>query len=210
MSTTGRRVGRPRAQQRADSGLSAREELLTAAAELFTTRGYAATTTRAVAERAGMRQATMYHYVAGKEDLLAELLESTVTPSLALAGKLLADDATAAEDRLWELCRSDVALLCGGPYNLGALYVLPEVRAERFAGFNRVRDELKEAYGTLLAATRTGAVLGEGELALRTDLVFGLIEGVILVRRSGPERPVAAFAAATADAALRIVGTRPD
>ncbi len=210
MSTTGRRVGRPRAQQRADSGLSAREELLTAAAELFTTRGYAATTTRAVAERAGMRQATMYHYVAGKEDLLAELLESTVTPSLALAGKLLADDATAPEDRLWELCRSDVALLCGGPYNLGALYVLPEVRAERFAGFHRVRDELKEAYGTLLAATRAGAALDEGELALRTDLVFGLIEGVILVRRSGPERPVAEFAAATADAALRIVGTRPD
>ena len=210
MSTTGRRVGRPRAQQRADSGLSAREELLTAAAELFTTRGYAATTTRAVAERAGMRQATMYHYVAGKEDLLAELLESTVTPSLALAGKLLADDATAAEDRLWELCRSDVALLCGGPYNLGALYVLPEVRAERFAGFHRVRDELKEAYGTLLAATRAGAALDEEELALRTDLVFGLIEGVILVRRSGPERPVAAFAAATADAALRIVGARPD
>ncbi|MFJ7943357.1 TetR/AcrR family transcriptional regulator [Streptomyces sp. NPDC096354] len=210
MSTTGRRVGRPRAQQRADSGLSAREELLAAAAELFTTRGYAATTTRAVAERAGMRQATMYHYVAGKEDLLAELLESTVTPSLALAGKLLADDGTAAEDRLWELCRSDVALLCGGPYNLGALYVLPEVRAERFAGFHRVRDELKEAYGTLLAATRAGAALDEGELALRTDLVFGLIEGVILVRRSGPERPVAAFAAATADAALRIAGARPD
>ncbi|MFE7387102.1 TetR/AcrR family transcriptional regulator [Streptomyces sp. NPDC057582] len=207
MSTTGRRVGRPRAQQRADSGLSAREELLTAAAELFTTRGYAATTTRAVAERAGMRQATMYHYVAGKEDLLAELLESTVTPSLALAAKLLADDTATAEERLRELCRSDVALLCGGPYNLGALYVLPEVQAERFAGFHRVRAELKEAYGTLLAATRAGAALDEHELALRTDLVFGLIEGVILVRRSGPERPVAAFAEATADAALRIVGT---
>ncbi|MFB6783498.1 TetR/AcrR family transcriptional regulator [Streptomyces sp. NPDC056352] len=206
MSTTGRRAGRPRAQQRAYSGMSAREELLTAAAELFTTRGYAATTTRAVAERAGMRQATMYHYVAGKEDLLAELLESTVTPSLALAAKLLTDDTATAEERLRELCRSDVALLCGGPYNLGALYVLPEVQAERFAGFHRVRAELKEAYGTLLAATRAGAALDEQELALRTDLVFGLIEGVILVRRSGPERPVAAFAEATADAALRIVG----
>ncbi|MFD1272046.1 helix-turn-helix domain-containing protein [Streptomyces kaempferi] len=52
---------------------------------MFTTRGYAATTTRAVAERAGMRQASMYHYVSGKEELLAELLESTVTPSLAFA-----------------------------------------------------------------------------------------------------------------------------
>jgi len=201
-----KRVGRPRAQQRPDSGLTARDELLTAAAELFTTLGYAATTTRAVAERAGMRQATMYHYVAGKEDLLAELLESTVTPSLELARRLLADETTAAEDRLWELCRSDVALLCGGPYNLGALYVLPEVRAERFADFRRVRAELKQAYGQLLAATEVGAALGEDEADLRTDLVFGLIEGVILVHRSDPERAVGAFAAATADAALRIVG----
>lgn len=206
MSTTGRRVGRPRAQQRPDSGLSAREELLSAAAELFTTRGYAATTTRAVAERAGMRQATMYHYVAGKEDLLAELLESTVTPSLALARQLLVEDGTSAEARLWELCRSDVALLCAGPYNLGALYVLPEVRAERFAGFHRVRAELKEAYGQLLVATGAGAEFDKAEVELRTDLVFGLIEGVILVHRSDPQRPVAAFAEATADAALRIAG----
>ncbi len=31
----------------------------------------------------------MYHYVSGKEELLAELLESTVTPSLAFARQLL-------------------------------------------------------------------------------------------------------------------------
>ncbi|MDV7214956.1 TetR/AcrR family transcriptional regulator [Streptomyces prunicolor] len=202
----GRRVGRPRADQRPDSGLSPRAELLSAAAELFTTRGYAATTTRAVAERAGMRQASMYHYVSGKEELLADLLESTVTPSLAYARELLADDATPAEDRLWELCRTDVELLCGGSHNLGGLYLLPEVRAERFAGFHAVRAELKDAYRQLLAATAAGGALAKSELELRTDLVFGLIEGVILVHRSDPERPVSAFAEATADAALRIAG----
>ncbi|MGW2562227.1 TetR/AcrR family transcriptional regulator [Streptomyces sp. NPDC001514] len=206
MGTTGRKVGRPRAEQRPDSGLSAREELLGAAAELFTTLGYAATTTRAVAERAGMRQATMYHYFGGKEDLLAELLESTVTPSLALARRLLADDERGAEERLWELCRSDVELLCGGQHNLGMLYLLPEIQAERFAGFHRVRADLKDAYGQLLAGTEPGRALDKPELALRTDLVFGLIEGVILVHRSDPDRPVTSFAAATADAALRIVG----
>lgn len=205
-TTTGRRVGRPRAELRPDSGLSARDELLRAAAELFTTLGYAATTTRAVTERAGMRQATMYHYFGGKEDLLAELLESTVTPSLLLARDLLADEDRPAGTRLWELCRSDVELLCGGPHNLGGLYLLPEVRAERFAGFHHVRAELKDAYGQLLAGTEPGAALDKAELALRTDLVFGLIEGVILVHRSDPERPVAAFAEATADAALRIAG----
>ena len=204
-TTGGRRVGRPRAAQRPDSGLSPRDELLAAAAELFTTRGYAATTTRAVAERAGMRQASMYHYVSGKEELLADLLESTVTPSLAYARELLADDTSPAEERLWELCRTDVELLCGGPHNLGGLYLLPEVRAERFAGFHAVRAELKDAYRRLIAATKAGDALGADELDVRTDLVFGLIEGVILVRRSGPQDSASRFARATADAALRIV-----
>jgi AcrR family transcriptional regulator len=205
-STGGRRVGRPRAAQRPDSGLSPRDELLAAAAELFTTQGYAATTTRAVAERAGMRQASMYHYVSGKEELLADLLESTVTPSLLYARRLLAEDTRPAEERLWELCRTDVELLCGGPHNLGGLYLLPEVRAERFAGFHAVRAELKDAYRQLLAATSAGGALAKSELDLRTDLLFGLIEGVILVHRSDPERPVSVFAEATADAALRIAG----
>ncbi|MFC7310604.1 TetR/AcrR family transcriptional regulator [Streptomyces monticola] len=206
MSGTGRRVGRPRAEQRPDRGLTPRGELLDAAAELFTTLGFGATTTRAVAERAGMRQATMYHYVSGKEDLLAQLLESTVKPSLVLAAALLAQSERPAEARLWQLCRSDVELLCGGRHNLGALYLLPEVRAERFAPFHRMRAELKGAYRQLLHRSRPGGGLGAAELALRTDLVFGLVEGVILIRRSDPDRPVAAFAEATADAVLRIAG----
>ncbi|MEU3725161.1 helix-turn-helix domain-containing protein [Streptomyces sp. NPDC031705] len=207
-----RRVGRPRADRlRPDSGRPPREELLCAAAELFTVRGYAATTTRAVAERAGMRQATMYHYFGGKEELLAELLESTVEPSLALSRRLLADTGRPAARRLWELCRSDVLLLCGGPYNLGALYLLPELRAQRFAQFRRMRDQLRDGYRALLAATPVGAQLAgdQAGLDLRNDLVFGLIEGVMLVRRSDPGRPVAAFAQAAADAALRIAGLTP-
>ncbi|MFD9409561.1 helix-turn-helix domain-containing protein [Streptomyces sp. NPDC059989] len=204
-----RRVGRPRADRlRPESGRPPREELLCAAAELFTVQGYAATTTRAVAERAGMRQATMYHYFAGKEELLAELLESTVAPSLVLARQLLADSGRPAARRLWELCRSDVLQLCGGPYNLGALYLLPEVADARFAPFRRMRGELKDAYRALLGGTAVGAELdGDKDgLTLRNDLVFGLIEGVMLVHRADPARPVAAFAEATADAALRVAG----
>lgn len=204
-----RRVGRPRADRlRPHSGRPPREEILCAAAELFTARGYAATTTRAVAERAGMRQATMYHYFGGKEELLAELLESTVAPSLVLARQLLADSGRPAARRLWELCRSDVLLLCGGPYNLGALYLLPEVGGARFAQFRRMRGELRDGYGVLLDGTVAGAELAGDRpaLALRNDLVFGLIEGVMLIHRADPGRPVTVFAEATADAALRIAG----
>ncbi|MFJ8012199.1 helix-turn-helix domain-containing protein [Streptomyces sp. NPDC096339] len=206
-----KRVGRPRADQaRPESGRPPREELLSAAAELFTARGYAATTTRSVAERAGMRQATMYHYFGGKEELLAELLESTVAPSLVLARRLLADGEQPAARRLWELCRSDVLLLCGGPYNLGALYLLPEVAGSRFSQFRRMREELRDAYRTLLDGTSVGDELAgdKAGLDLRNDLVFGLIEGVMLIHRSDPDRLVTVFAEATADAALRIAGVR--
>lgn len=110
--------------------------------------------------------------------------------------------------RLWELCRSDVLLLCGGPYDLGALYLLPELRGPRFAPFRRMREELRDAYRALLRATPVGAELAgdKAGLTLRNDLVFGLIEGVMLIHRSDPGRPVAAFAEAAADAALRIAG----
>ncbi|AQZ70246.1 TetR family transcriptional regulator [[Actinomadura] parvosata subsp. kistnae] len=202
-----RKVGRPRAVARPRSGLSPREEILAAAAELFTTHGYAATTTRALAERAGIRQASLYHYFGGKEDLLAELLESTVRPSLEAVGALA---GATPEERLWELCHRDARLLCSGPYNLGALYLLPEVRTERFAGFRGMREELKGVYGRLLAETPAGAALEPADRELRTDLLFALIEGVILIRRDTPGELAAGvietLAAATADAALRLAG----
>ncbi|MGW0994700.1 TetR/AcrR family transcriptional regulator [Streptomyces sp. NPDC002523] len=203
---TTRRVGRPRAQERPASGLEPREEVLAAAAELFTTHGYTATSTRAVAERAGLRQASLYHYFDGKEAILAALLEGTVHPSLEVARELVARTEAAAEARLWALCHSDVMLLCRGPHNPGALYLLPEAQTERFAVFQQVRSELKAAYGELLAATEPGAVFGDEELAVRTDLLFGLTEGVILIRRADPARAPQALAEATADAALRVAG----
>ncbi|WP_055589311.1 TetR/AcrR family transcriptional regulator [Peterkaempfera griseoplana] len=197
-----RGVGRPRAQGPSHSGRTTRQDVLTAAAELFTALGYSATSTRAVAERAGLRQASLYHHFAGKEDILAALLEGTVQPSLELARRLAAERGATPAGRLWALCRADAALLAGGPHNLGALYLLPEVRAERFAGFRRLRAELKQYYAELL----TAAGPAEEDPAIRADLVFGLVESVILLRRETPERDPARLADATADAALRIAG----
>lgn len=185
-------MGRPRADVRPDSGLTPSEEILDAAAELFTTRGYTATSTRAIAERAGMRQASMYHYFGGKEDMLAALLESTVAPSLALAKEIVAREDLSAEARLWALCHADAALLCKGPHNLGALYLLPEAKAERFAAFHEMRSRLRELYRRLTVAVSPA----------RADLIFGLVESVILIPRDDAE----ILPAAVADGALKLAG----
>lgn len=63
--------------------------LLQVAAELFTVQGYGITTTRTIAERAGMRQATRHHYFSGKDEISAALLEATAAASLARARGLL-------------------------------------------------------------------------------------------------------------------------
>jgi AcrR family transcriptional regulator len=190
-------AGRPRAT--GEPAGDSRQDLLDAAAALFIDHGYAATSTRAIADRAGLRQASLYHYFGGKEDMLAELLEGTVRPSLRAAQTLLELDASPLA-KLWALCRFDLALLCGGPHNLGVLYLRPEIQTPRFMAFRAEHAELRSRYHTL--------VLAAGGDDVAADLVFGLVEGVVLTRQSKavPE----GYPAAGADAGVRITGLVTD
>jgi AcrR family transcriptional regulator len=52
-----------------------RTEILTVAAELFTERGYEATSLREIAERLGITKAALYYYFPSKDDMLGALLE---------------------------------------------------------------------------------------------------------------------------------------
>jgi AcrR family transcriptional regulator len=54
---------------------AARAEVVRAAHELFVARGYTATTVEAVAEAAGIPQATVYRYFGGKRAILAAVLD---------------------------------------------------------------------------------------------------------------------------------------
>ena len=194
-------VGRPRASGAAANRPDARQAVLDAAGELFTGAGYAATTTRAIAERAGLRQASLYYHFPAKEDILAALLAETVRPSLALAARLVAD-ASPASVRLWALAYADIRLLGGARHNLGALYLLPEVSSPNLARFRAERAELKAAYGRLVAA----AGVAPEAVAIRTDLVFGLVESIAVIRRDDPELDVEAHVREGADGVVRLVG----
>jgi AcrR family transcriptional regulator len=192
-------VGRPRSGDRQRPGGTPREEILDAAAELFTSRGYAATSTRMIAEAVGIRQASLYYHVANKEELLEELLAETVQPSLAFALSLDAG-AGPADARLFALAAYDTGVLCGGRWNLGALYLLPEVRGEAFARFRAERAELRAGYAQLIGELTSD--LDEG----LTDLVFGLVESVIQIRSEREISDVAQVAERVASGCLRLVG----
>jgi AcrR family transcriptional regulator len=193
------RTGRPRASGDSATEHGTRADILAAAAELFCTRGYTSASTHAIAEAAGIRQASLYHYFERKHDVLLALLLGTVQPSLDVAAVLLAAEGDPAA-RLWALCVSDVRLLAAGPYNVGALYLLPEVSGEHFRPFRERRSELETTYRTLVTACGVPADRAEGE----TQLVLALVENVILQRKRGVT-PTDADAATIASAALRVL-----
>jgi AcrR family transcriptional regulator len=199
LSTTAS-VGRPRSRDRQRPGVTPREEILDAAAELFTSRGYAATSTRMIADAVGVRQASLYYHFASKEELLEELLEQTVRPSLAFAASLdvVASDADA---KLFALAAYDTGVLCGGRWNLGALYLLPEVRGQRFERFWAERAELRASYQRLI--DRLTGPRPENDLV---DLVFGLVESVIPIRSEREIADVEAMALRVASGCLQLAG----
>ncbi|CAM3604307.1 HTH-type transcriptional repressor KstR2 [Tsukamurella ocularis] len=154
------------------------DEILDAAAELFTHRGYAATSTRQIAEAVGIRQASLYHYFPTKGEILTALLEATVQAPLTLARSVVSADGDAL-DRLLTLARSDAEQLLAARYNLGALYHLPELAADEFAEFRADRAELATHYRSLGVA-----VLGD-DSDPRALLPFRLVESVIGLRSDG-------------------------
>lgn len=194
------RRGRPRLVASRRPGRSARDEILDAAAELFTTVGYAATSTRRIAGAVGIRQASLYHHFATKDDILDALLAGTVDSSVKLAAELLADDAPSAP-RLHTLVVADTTQLCGGTWNLGTLYLLPDLRVERFAAFHRQRDELRNHYRDLARAV----IAEHAGPAEADDLPFRLVESVIN-RRSDDGSCPPGYPWTTAEAALRVLG----
>ncbi|KQR96405.1 TetR family transcriptional regulator [Williamsia sp. Leaf354] len=173
-ATTG--PGRPRLVAQRRVGGNPREEILDAAGELFTTQGFAGTSTRAIAEAVGLRQASLYHHFGTKEDILAALLQETVSPTMDFA--LALDPDADARDRMTDLVRFDVDQLVTSRWNLGALYLLPDVRGERFEDFRSARLALRDVYAAI-----AGEIVGHDDP--RTAVPFRLVESVIALRSDG-------------------------
>ena len=203
-------TGRPRLEERKRPGNTARDEVLDAAAELFTTMGVAATSTRQIAEAVGIRQASLYHHFRTKNDILAALLSGTVVSSLSAAHQLR-DRPEPAVVLLHALCYLDCRLLWDSPWNLGILYLLPEVRDPQFDEFHRQRTELRAAYRELaerVVADLSPPAPGCLDVAPDDDAVFRMVETLPNLRADGlgaPDQP-----ARTADLAVHLLGWRGD
>jgi AcrR family transcriptional regulator len=181
--SSARRRGRPRAVPPRRGTGAPRDEILAAAGRLFARQGFAATSTRQIAAAVGLRQPSLFHWFPGKDTILDALLEMLVAPPLAFARELEAGRERAAT-KLFRFLRFDVHTLCTAPYDVGALAVLPELRAPRFRSFWRNRERLVAAIERWIRAGVRAGDFTPVDAALAARAVFGLDEATLTWFRS--------------------------
>ncbi|GAB7034841.1 TetR/AcrR family transcriptional regulator [Streptomyces sp. NPDC021749] len=174
----------------------AQERLLRSTQELLWERGYVGTSPKAILERAGVGQGSMYHHFSGKSDLALAAIRRTAEGMKAAAEECLSTSGTA--------------------YDRVAAYLLRERRVLRGCPIGRMtqdrdvvqsaelRGPLDEMFGWL--QERIAEVLGEGvrrgELAAALDPV-ATAATVAAVVQGGYVLAKAADDTAPFDAAVR-------
>ena len=150
----------------------AREAMLGAARELFAELGFERTTMRAVAARADVDPALIYHYFRDKEGLLAAAIELPVDPAALFTG-VGGDPGRAGE----ELVRRVVTLWEQHPEIRERMIAILRTGLSHDHAAQAVRDLLS---ANLLAAL--GEVLASDQRELRTGLIGSQIGGLMLAR----------------------------
>src|SRR5699024_9437165 len=197
-------VGRPRKNSPRRRGSTARDEILDASSELFTTQGFANTSTHQIAEAVGIRQASLYYHFPSKTEIFLTLLKSTIEPSIELADEL-ASSKSSPQLRLWALVAAEARLLLTSGWNVGRLYQLPVANSPDFDDFHDQRAQLQKIFRD------TALEIGAAEDP-RSALSFHLaLPAMRMPENNGvapyqaPATELPSSASMLADAALRVL-----
>jgi len=131
------------------------EEVYAAALKLFHEKGYHATSMQDIAAAVGLYKGSLYHYIDGKEDLLARVFERAMAALLADVERIAADTAARPSAQLRAIITAHVEAVAN---NLDALTVyLHEWRALAGDSLSNVRAQ-RDRYTALVSAVITRGV----------------------------------------------------
>jgi AcrR family transcriptional regulator len=166
--------------------MSTSERLIDATRELLWERGYVGTSPKAILERAGAGQGSMYHHFKGKPDLALAAIRRTAEETRATAEAVLGGPGTPYE-RIAGYLRRERDVLRGCP--VGRLTMDPDVIAsdELRAPVDETLDWLRER---LAGIVEEGQERGEFAPGLDAEAVAATIVatvqgGYVLARASG-------------------------
>ncbi|MFG2968161.1 TetR/AcrR family transcriptional regulator [Streptomyces sp. NPDC048288] len=166
--------------------MSTSERLIESTRELLWERGYVGTSPKAILERAGAGQGSMYHHFTGKPDLALAAIRRTARELLATAEGVLTGPGTPYE-RIEAYLLRERDVLRGCP--VGRLTMDPDIIAsdELRAPVDETLDRIRELIAGIVEEGRTQGQFGprvDGEEIAATVLAT-VQGGYVLARASG-------------------------
>jgi AcrR family transcriptional regulator len=191
--------------------LGTRDQILDAAAHVMRTRGFARTTTKAIAAAAGYSEATLYKHFQDKSDLFLAVLHERLPSFWPFVDELAAaPGAGALRDRLAAIARSAIAFYEESFPMSASLFSEPDLLAAHRAAVSR-RDAgphrpVEAVARYLLAEQQRGRVRSEVDADAAAGLLLGACFQYAFLRcfSQRPLDPEAAdaYAASVADTLL--------
>ena len=160
------------------------DRVVDVAVQVFLERGYDRASMGDIARAAGLGKSSLYHHVAGKEELLDLALRRALD---ALFAALAEPDTSTgpAVARLRTMIRRTVEIMCEQLPEVALLFrVRGNTETERWA-LERRRELDRIMTSLILEAISTGDVRDDLDPGLVTRLVFGMSNSVVEWYRSG-------------------------
>jgi AcrR family transcriptional regulator len=163
------------------------QRVLSAARGLFAERGYSATTTRAIAERAGVNEVTIFRRFTNKAGILQAIADQLAEQSAGLAAGSQArpstDEAADARARLTELARMEVnAAIENGGLTMRLAFEarsVPEVAEVLGAGSS---ENFEGLVGYLTSCQEVGELRAGLPAHLLAEAFFSLTSNLVMAR----------------------------
>ncbi|MFI1203731.1 TetR/AcrR family transcriptional regulator [Streptomyces sp. NPDC020883] len=166
---------------------STRERLVTSTQELLWERGYVGTSPKAILERAGVGQGSMYHHFAGKSDLALAAIRRTADGMRAATEELLAAPGT-AYDRVAAYLLRERQVLRGCPIGRMTqdrdVVQDPELRAPLDEMFGWLRQRIAEV---LTEGQRRGELTAALDPSATAAGVVAVVQGGYVLARAADD-----------------------
>ena len=185
------------------------ESLLSVAVQVFNERGYDGTSMEHLSQAAGISKSSIYHHVAGKEELLRRAVSRALDALFAILDEEHARVGRAAERLEYVVRRMVEVLIAELPYVTLLLRVRGNTTAERWA-MERRREFDQRVADLLKAAAADGDLRTDVDIRLATRLLFGMVNSLVEWYRPHPGSGYDGDQVAEAVVGLAFDGLRTD
>src|SRR3989440_8976261 len=132
--------------RRAQNKAAIRKRIVTSALALFQTKGFDATTTKAIARKAGIAEGTVFNYFRTKEDIALLFFEQEVDQAIASVRDNPRLRKAPLEEKLFALVHSQLEFLAPYEKFIGAAFIHALKPASPLGIFSHRAQELRHRY----------------------------------------------------------------